>query len=56
MIKHPIKSLHWHDNEETTKFDNVFECALVIAQAMQRVSHHSVLMDGIQHDRVYNDF
>ena len=57
MIKHPIKSLHWHDNEETRKFDKEFEHdALVIAEAMQRVSRHSVLLDGVQHYRVYNDF
>ena len=24
MINHPVKSFHWHDNEETTKFDKEF--------------------------------
>ena len=39
------------------KFDKEFKRALVIAEAMQtRVSRHSVLLDGVQHDRVYNDF
>jgi len=52
-----VKSFHWHDNEETTKFDKEFKRALVIAEAMQsRVSRHSVLLDGVQHYRVYNDF
>ena len=58
MIKHPVKSFQSHDNEESTKFDKEFEHdALVIAEAMQsRVSRHSVLLDGVQHYRVYNDF
>ena len=46
MINHPVKSFHWHDNEETTKFYKEFESALAIAEAMQRVSRHSVLLDG----------
>jgi len=56
MIKYPVKSFQWHDNEESTKFDKEFEHALVIAEAMQRVSRHSVLLDRVQHDRVYKDF
>ena len=42
---------------ENKKIDKEFERALVsITEAMQRVSHHSFLLDGVQHDRVYNDF
>ena len=55
-IKYPVKSFHWQYIEETKKFDKDLECALVISEAMQRVRHHSVLLDGIQHDRVYNNF
>ena len=48
MIKHPVKSFHWHDKEETTKLDKEFKRALVIAEAMQRVSRNSVLLDSVQ--------
>ena len=48
MIKHPVKSFQSHDNEESTKFDKEFERALVIAEAMQRVSRNSVLLDSVQ--------
>ena len=48
MIKHPVKSFQSHDNEESTKFDKEFEHALVIAEAMQRVSRNSVLLDSVQ--------